>query len=147
MTQDNRYTPPAATVADIPPSDRGPRPDRVRTAVALLWASLGLGVATWVLGMVRDPETHFSVFIVVFTLLLLVFGAWVNAMVYWGKNWARILTLVLTLLSLLFVFVPVEGSTTSPIEDVITFVDLALCIAAVYLLFTRPGSLWFKPDR
>jgi peptidoglycan/LPS O-acetylase OafA/YrhL len=148
MTVKNRYAPPTTAVAD---SQQIPllqaRPKQVRVAVALLWASLALGIPEWILSAIRDPENTLGVFIVGFTMLLFAFSALLNIMIYRGRNWARIVALVLTLLGVLFAFVLVllvEPKPPSQLENALTLLGLVLDFIAVYLVFTKPGSLWFK---
>ena len=146
MTNANRYAPPTAAVADFQPVPLlRTRPKHVRVAVALLWVSFALGVPAWALSAMRDPENSLGTFTVVFTLLMFAFSALLNVMIYRGKNWARIVTLIFGLLGVLFSLVLlVMPNPPSAIENAITFLGLVLDFIALYLLFTKPGAMWFK---
>jgi hypothetical protein len=146
MTDDKRYAPPATSVAD---PERVPllaaRPQQVRVAVALLWASFVLGIVAWLLSSLRDPETGFSVLVLVITGLLFAFSVLLNVMVYRGRNWARVVVLVFVALAGLLLLAPIEeASSPSMAEQVINLVTIALECVAMFLVFTQPGSLWFK---
>jgi hypothetical protein len=62
-----------------------------------------------------------------------------------GRNWARIVLLVLVLISFLS-FLGTMGEMLShpAIEIVLNVVTLAIDAVAVYLVFTKPGALWFR---
>ena len=145
MTDNDRYAPPTAPVADLPHRSVPPeRPRQVRIAVLFLWISLALGIPAWALSAQRDPENTLGVVAVALTVLLFVLNGLLNVMVGRGRNWARIVSLILGLLALLFVLVPIDGpKPPGQVENAITAADLILEFAALYLLFTRPGSLWF----
>ena len=146
MTDDKRYAPPAASVADPEPVPLlAACPQQVWVAVALLWASFVLGIAAWLLSSLRDPETGFSAFVLVITVLLFAFSALLNVMIYRGRNWARIVVFVFVVLAGLLLLAPTEeASAPSMTEQGINLVSIVLECAAMVLVFAPPGSLWFK---
>lgn len=146
MTDDNRFAPPLALVADPEPQRLLPeRPRQVGFAVALLWLSFAIGIPTWWLGAARDPEYGHEAVALVITALLFAFSALLNVLIYKGTNWARIVTLVFALIGAVFLLLPLD-ETNPPglLEKALYVVDLLLQVPALYLLFTAPGSLWFQ---
>jgi hypothetical protein len=75
----------------------------------------------------------------------IVLSAWINTLIYRGRNWARITTLVLLALSVYFEVFPFHALSEPGLrERILTFADTCLGIAAMLLLFTRPSALWFR---
>jgi hypothetical protein len=147
MTDDKRYAPPAAAVADPQPlAPLMERPKQVQFAVGLLWLTLALGIPSWLLSATRDPEMGFHWAMVGVTVLLFAVSAYLNLVIYQGKNWARIVFLCLYLLSVVLLLIPMEEEEAlSLAEQAITWFNMAAEAVAMVLVFTRPGSLWFRP--
>lgn len=146
MTDDNKFAPPMAQVADPEPQRLLPeRPRQVRLAVALLWLSFVIGIPTWLLGAARNPEHGYEPVALVVTALLFAFSALLNLLIYKGANWARIVILVFALIGAVFLLLPLdEPHPPGLLEKALYVADLLLQVPALYLLFTAPGSLWFK---
>ncbi|MEO8151596.1 MAG: hypothetical protein ABI605_00900 [Rhizobacter sp.] len=146
MTDDKRYAPPAAAVDD--PASQPllhERPKQVRHAVALLWLSFACGIVSLLLTAARRPEDLGEPVFVGLTVFSFGLAILLNVMVYKGKNWARITTLVFALLGALFLLMPsIEPVPPSLVEKAIATLDFAIEVIALYFLFTQPGSLWFK---
>jgi len=140
------YAPPLAEVADVDPR-RLPPPPRLLLAVRLLWASIALGIPSFVMEVGRAPAT-LATFVGAGTeMLVLLFLAYLNVCIWRTRNWARIVVLLLIVIeavALAFVDTPAEQT---PIEIVCNWIDAALDLAAVYLLFTPPVSTLFKTPR
>ena len=149
MTRDPRYVPPTTEVADPPVIPALPsRPRQVQVAVALLWLSLALGVPEAVLGTRQFEGTIMGVGVTVITLLIFGLVGWVNVKVYQGRNWARVVMLVLTALSVVTVLFPSGESTAEgPLLQGLYLFDVLIEVVAMMLVFSNPGSLWFKPPQ
>ena len=90
-------------------------------------------------------EYGFHPFVIGFLFAMFVLAAVLNMFIYRGHNWARIVTLVLTLISLPTYLAPTdEPVPPSTAETVINVVVLLLEMAALYLVFTGPGASWFR---
>ena len=146
MTRDPRYAPPGTEVADpllVPalPS----RPRQVQAAVALLLLSLALGIPEAVLSTRQvEGDGMGAAFAVV---MLLVFGlvGFLTIKVYQGRNWARIVMLALTVLSVVVMLFPSDESRADgPMLQGLYLFDVLIEVVAMYLVFSKPGSLWFK---
>lgn len=146
VAMNEHYTPPLAEVADVDPL-RPPPPRRLLLAVRLLWASIALGIPTFVMEVARSPGTIATVVGTGVELLVLLFVAYLNVCIWRTRNWARIVVLLLIaieVVALAFVATPAEQT---PIEIVCNWIAAALDVAAVYLLFTPPVSTLFKKPR
>jgi hypothetical protein len=139
----NPYAPPSADVADLPrPEPTRARPKQVAFATLLLWIGLVLSLPGLYLAASRS-EDGFHPVVMGVSGAMYVFAAVLNVLIYRGYNWARIVTLILTLISLPMYFLD-EPIPLSATETALNLVVLLLEVVALYLIFTNPGALWFK---
>ena len=145
---DNPYAPPKALVADTVPTQAPmARPKQVVTAIWL--AVIGYGLGLIVIFLSWDYYSRLQslgVFIgsQLFSLILML---WIYYKVYVGRNWARIVLLVLSILGALAVAnraVMDLLAAAPPIVKVQMFVGLGLNAAVLWLLFFSPGRQWFR---
>ncbi len=143
------YAPPASHVADPPQvSISIARPGQVVVAVGLLWLGLALSIPVVSLGFNHELDADILPLFVILTALTFAFSALLNVLIYRGRNWARIVSLVLYLLSGFAIFIPVDESVASDLlEDVLNSLVYLLDGGALYLLFSMPGKLWFNQHR
>ena len=137
---DNPYEPPKSEVQDASPRRLiAARPRAIIQAIALLWISSGLGFAGGLSEMsASQGALIFSVVVMVALAAGLTVGIWR------GKNWARILYLILVLLSLTNL-VSAWGLTERPqFEVALEAVSFVADAGSFFLMFTPPGSLWFQ---
>lgn len=143
------YAPPASHVADPPQVLFSiARPKQVVVAVGLLWLGLAVSIPVVSLGFNHDLDADILPILVILTALTFAFSALLNVLIYRGRNWARMVSLVLYLLSGLAIFIPVDESVASDLlEDVLNSLVYLLDGGALYLLFSMPGKLWFNQHR
>jgi len=150
---DNKYAPPVARVADPLPAVTTPRPRQVVTAIWLLWIAL---IAPFIVRQMVNAGTFYTAEPKHLLQLasiggsVLVYSILSFAMLN-GKNWGRITYLIfasfgwlgiLIVLSVSNSFVKIyQGSIVLVINVV---VSQLLVISSVVLLFTKPGSEWFR---
>lgn len=148
MARDPRYAPPATEVADPPLVPALPsRPRQVQIAVALLCLSLVLGIPEAVVSVRPEPAEggRVDTVLVVVMLLAFAFACFLNVKVHQGRNWARIVVLVLTALSIAMTLFPLDESRVDgPMLQGLRLLCVLIDVAAMYLVFSKPGSLWFK---
>jgi len=151
MSQDP-FAPPRADL-DVK-EERGPVPLRVRNAVLILATGYVVGlmmnVVTW-LGFVSIPGLEgqaiwSQVISGVATFLLMAALTW---KVYVGRNWARIILLVLTVIAVPGLVGMIVLSTTllkgmPVIFVVMSAVNVVIEIVASYLVFTGDSRAWFR---
>ena len=140
----DRYAPPTARVADTPPRDPASRPRQVTLAVRLLWASLLLALPSFYIAMDHAPEDASNGVIIVVQIILMALAGYLNLCIGQGRNWARIVALILTVLSLLMVFFLPTPPDETVIEQLINGVSSVLDVVAMVLIFTQPGASWFN---
>jgi hypothetical protein len=139
MTPSNYIRPPQAPFEDLPQGDGGQvqiRPPEVDIAFWLVIASFALGVVGFLLEGMQN--------LVVSTLVLALLVGFSFAIRY-GQNWARIALAILYALGLpgllLAPKIIAQGGWAS---FVIFCLQAALQGATIWLVFRKPGSLWFR---
>ena len=140
----NPYAPPKAPVSDVLP-ETVERPPDVTLAVRLLWISLGVGV----FGLFVDPDVKGGVLVVAIAMGLVGcgIGAWINFKIASGRNWARIIYLIMAIV-VYALTAATWKSTVAPtrglVSTVFNVVGAALDVWILYLLFKRSSSAWFR---
>jgi hypothetical protein len=144
------YTPPKAAVSDLElDRDTRAKPKEVKIALSLIWASIGIGL----INSVFDPTLR-SVFattpLFAWITLLLTVGITVLLIVFLGrgKNWARIVFLVFFILGAILMLFELQNTfqTWWP-TAVVNVAQAAMQALALYLVFTVPGSHWYRRRR
>lgn len=116
------------------------KPQAVSTATNLLWATLAIGLIAIAMDYQNfgaDASAAFTNTVIVLTFSFLGFLIFKIA---GGKNWARITFLIMFLIGLPFVL---SGLSLSVI-GALSVAQTSMQIYALHLLFSRPGSGWFK---
>jgi hypothetical protein len=119
------------------------RPRVVVIAVALLWTEVTLGLLESLLDWKNLTANDSARFGLIVDVLFVGISVLINIMIWRGRNWARIVALVLTLLAVVG-FAPVIGVefARAPFVTVLGMSELLLDVIAVYLVFV-PGRRWF----
>jgi hypothetical protein len=141
----NPYAPPTAPVKDHGP-DRAiaEKPKQVTYAVRLLWLAIPFGIPGSIHEYRHMPEDQQDPAFLAFFILGYVVAIALNVLINRGHNWARILTLIFFVA---FVALFYEYVTYPFLPLACDIVTLTLDGIALYLLFTRPGKLWFRRAR
>ena len=138
----NPYSAPRSAVTDtpLPPMER---PRVVVIAVALLWTEVALGLLESLLDWKHVTAGEAATFVLIVDGVFLVLSVLINLMIWRGRNWARIVALVLTVLGVVG-FAPVIGAefARAPFVTVLGMIELLLDAVALYLVFV-PGRQWF----
>ena len=139
MTE-NPYEPPKSEVQDASPRRLvAERPRAILQAIALLWISSGLGFAGS-LSEVTDSQNA----LIFSALVMVALAAALSAGIWRGRNWARIVYLILVLLSLTNLVSTWGVSERPQIEVALEAVSFVADAGSFFLMFTPPGSLWFQ---
>jgi hypothetical protein len=124
------------------------KPPDVNKAVKLLYASLLLGIAVEVADFTYLKSLRsagFALFISLFTFGLLLF---LIMKISSGRNWARIIFLVLFLAGIpLFLPNLRNELKRNPFAATISIVQVILQVVAFFLLFKGTSGIWFKKNR
>ena len=123
------------------------KPAVVTYAVRMLYTSVALSVATFFsewLVFQNVPIDFFEMFFVMFVGWWL--SLWCIYKVGQGRNWARILLLVLYLLNIpMFIHGLMDLYPYSIILVVLALAGFVLQAIAYIMLFSRNAYLWFRP--
>lgn len=121
------------------------KPQSVATAVNLLWTSMAVGLVKMLMDFANlsaVAPAAFTNFVLVFTFAL---TTYLIFKILAGKNWARITFLVIFIIGMLPTLPLMLGEfSRSPVVGALSVAQVGLQIYALFLLFTRPGSLWFR---
>ena len=144
--QRSPYAPPKAEVRDFGP-DSAPlqKPKQVIRAVTLLWVSLSLGVIVFLLDLrfVQATAPGPAVWLIPIAVLGLL--AFLIVSISSGRNWARIVFLVMFVLGALpYLLALTDMFSRSVITGSVSTAQFLLQAIAMYLVFTHPGSTWFR---
>ena len=123
------------------------KPSQINTAVNLLWASLAIGFVKSIMDMQQlgsQASPAFTNFILISVIAVMaLFIVFISK----GKNWARITLLVLFILGSLPSIPLILGEfIRSPVLGAFSLIQIVLQVVAMYLVFTKPGAMWFKKD-
>jgi hypothetical protein len=121
------------------------RPPQILHAIALLWISTSLGLSAAVLGVQRAGGAWDAIAVTV-GLMLVIMGV-ITVMVWRGRNWARILYVVLVATSLASFLASWGVAERPPFEMALEAVSYVADAGSFFLMFTQPGSSWFTETR
>lgn len=123
------------------------RPRRITIAIKLLYLNLGIGILRSFLEAARLTSSApapigFIVVIQIVTLAIIMFLIYIIGK---GKNWARIIILVLFLIGLPFSIRPLLQSLAANLfSGLLGIAQTILQIIALIFLFQKASSDWFK---
>jgi hypothetical protein len=147
---ENPYAPPSARVDDVVPSgEPRVRPPQIMLAIKLVAASSVMGLLVIIANWNYYTQIQSPTATIVGQVFGLLVAVWFYYKIYQGRNWARIVLLVFTILGIL-------GSLTSIFRSLIalaptivkvqTGIGWVVNLTVIYLLFFSPGKTWFKKD-
>ena len=121
------------------------KPQPVVTAVNLLWASLAVGLVKMLMdfsNLSGMAPAAFTNIILIFTFALIAFLIFkISA----GRNWARITLLVMFIIGVLPTLpIVLDDFSRSAVVGALSVAQIGLQVYALILLFTQPGSSWFR---
>lgn len=158
----NVYAPPAAPVADPGPEQLIVRPRQIIVAAWLLWIAASLGaVMSFVNFFALDTPVTLQQIMswILMWIIVLTVNGWIIYCITLGKNWARIFKLITSGFSLTGLMMIVVMKNTQlevysryfqvfekqpSISQAISWFNTILLLVIMWLLFTKPGSEWFR---
>jgi len=147
----NPYTPPAATVGDVEAPELRERPVAVVVAIILIGIHIVMGAFGYVRFFEMILTGEMSLFLLGISIAKWLMLILICCQLWRGRNWARILLLVMTGFALLAVFVQYWSSSNIPAGvkyqvDPMGYVWMLLpsliYLTASFLVFL-PGRAWF----
>ncbi len=138
---DNPYETPTSDIANE--NTFTCQPNIVRFAVKLLWASIGLAIISAVVEVFSDFDKAIPILII--TSISYSFFSFLVIMIHKGKNWARILFLILITCGLVAMIYSAFLITEYKINLLLLpITQMLLQLSALILLFRKSSSFWFK---
>jgi len=120
------------------------RPREITLATRLLWVTLLLGVLNSMLQWSHLREVGSVGFILTVQGGTLFVMVWLVIQISRGRNWARILFLLLFVAGIaLEPRVVLASLTISPVGGAIALVQILMQLVSFYLLFVSPGRAWY----
>jgi hypothetical protein len=142
----NPYTPPSATVADVPEPAALVRPTSVKIAVALFFAGLAIEVVFWATTFPAMNRGEIAPLAFFAPMVGFFIAVWLYIKVFAGRNWARITLLVFHVIIIAGLLIAVWAAlSNAPAGQLLlAFTRPAMNTIALVLVFV-PGRGWFRP--
>lgn len=145
---ENPYTPPATKVADAAKPAAPTLPAPVMVAVVLLWVGVAFELLNWMRMIPVMNQGAISPINLLFGLCAMILTAVLTWKIMRGRNWARVVLLILQVLligNLIWSMMNSHAFVYLNSEMMLTvFLRPALIVIALVLLF-GPGRAWFAP--
>jgi hypothetical protein len=146
---ENPYAPPKAVVSDVAEDERQrTRPPQIALVVKLAAGAYALSLLavmlTWSSFYSKLGSLSYVILNQVVSVAVLI---WLYYNVWLGRNWARILILVFTVLGALTML---NGDVRSmlaaqpPAGMLVMLLNYGVSIVILWLLFVSPGRVWFQ---
>lgn len=161
---DDRYAPPSATVADVDSLPESlERPRLVTIGICLLWVEIVSGIPGLIYSVFTPPQedpdgsaywVHVGGLVVQFVFVAL--SVFLTQMSWRGRNWARVVYLVLLIFGVVMsvvgyavsYFVLEQGLDIGLTwESAVYLLQMLLDIVAIWLLFTPSANAWYRSMR
>jgi hypothetical protein len=144
--------------ADVESQTDLARPEEVKRGVLFLSASLVLGLLSALLNLAQNASGGVLLVALLIVIAFFALCFFVLRQIARGRNWARIIVLVvvgLLLLSLPVTLLLVPGALAGYLDDfrrnlfrgILGVVISILQLAGTYQLFTRNSNRWFKTQK
>lgn len=121
------------------------RPEKVRTAIQLLYSTLGIGVLRFFFegsAFIKMSTPGHMMFLGLFVIGSMLFFIYKIGK---GRNWARITFSVMFILGIPLSVSPLIKSLSDyPISGLLGIIQAVLQGIAIVFLFQKPSSDWFK---
>jgi len=124
------------------------RPKETTSAIQFLYASLAIGLIRAILGLTQRTSGAALVLAALIVVSVFALGFFLIWKISAGRNWARIILLLLVLINLPFaVLANISELKRSMLSGALSiFIEVILWIGT-YLLFTRNSNLWFRSSK
>lgn len=124
------------------------KPLQIKTATSFLWTVLGMGVLITLL----DFRYLTAISSVSFIVLITLFSSFVMGLLTYkisiGRNWARIVFLVMFVIGAFSYLKALSAMfERSVVIGILSLAQLIMQLYALYLIFTNPGSSWFRKNK
>lgn len=129
----------------IEPMANVARPKETTSAIQFLYASLAIGLIRAVFGLTQRVSGAALILAALIVIAVFALGFFLVWKISAGRNWARIILLVLVLINLPFaVLANVSELKRSVLSGAFSILIEVILWIGTYLLFTRNSNLWFR---
>ena len=120
------------------------RPEKIVTAVKLLYLVVAIGIIRTSMTVIRHVDVRSPHLLIFSKMLLYAASVFLIYQASKGKNWARWLLLAILAIAFPLSVLPTfDAIFHNPIHTLLGFLQLALYIVAIIFLFRRSSSQWF----
>ena len=124
------------------------RPAKVVLAIRLFYLIIAIGVARLIMTVIRHYDVRSPDFLIITKMLWYAACIFVLYQLGKGKNWARWVMVALLVASIPLTILPAFGEVShNLVNTAITFLQVGLYVAALFLLFDRKSSDWFAAGK
>src|SRR5258705_10054888 len=121
------------------------RPKETTSATQFLYTSLAIGLIRAVFGLTQRASGAALILAALIVISFFVLGFFLVWKISAGRNWARIILLVLVLINLPFaVLANVSELKRIVLSGAFSFLIEVILWIGTYLLFTKNSNLWFR---
>jgi len=129
----------------IEPTANVARPKETTSAIQFLYASLAIGLIRAVFGLTQRVSGAALILAALIVIAVFALGFFLVWKISAGRNWARIILLVLVLINLPFaVLTNVSELKRSVLSGAFSILIEVILWIGTYLLFTKNSNLWFR---
>ena len=129
----------------MPTLDLSEKPEKVVTAVKMLYLLIAIGFIRTGMTVVRHVDVRSPYFLISIKLLVYAVTVFLIFQISRGRNWARWLLLAEVAIAFPLAILPTfDAISHSPFHTLLGFVQLGLYIVAMLFLFHRSSSEWFS---
>ena len=129
----------------IEPTANVARPKETTSAIQFLYASLAIGLMRAVFLLTQRASGAALILAALIVISVFALGFFLVWKISAGRNWARMILLVLVLINLPFaVRANVSELNRSVLSGVFSFLIEIILWIGTYLLFTKNSNLWFR---
>ena len=129
----------------IEPMAKVARPKETTLAIQFLYASLGIGLLRAEFGLIQRTSGAALILASLIVASFFALGFFMVWKISAGRNWARIILLILVLINLPFaVLANISELKQSLLSGTLSLIIEAILWVGTYLLFTRNSNLWFR---
>lgn len=123
------------------------KPPSIGWATTLLWMTVIIGGIAVILDWPELTRANSADYVAFLYLITFALWCFLIRKIGQGKNWARIVYLVLLVIAALKFSPAVSEFYEHPLLILIGFGGLAIQAIAMILIFTGPGKQWFPPPQ
>lgn len=132
----------------MPIKELSGRPAKVGLATKILYLIVSIGVIRTIITVIRHIEVRSPYFLISTKFLFYLLSWFLIYQMSKGRNWARWSLVVILVIHIPLTVLPAfESVSHNPFPTLLGFLQLALYIFALILLFHKRSSEWFGTGR